>query len=75
MVVKAFTITSESSDVDVFCNSILGYNACSNSNRLVSDFEPAIETVDEACTSESCSDRFTISVFRYCDDGRGRGWF
>ena len=38
----ALNITSESSELDMFSNTKLGYSACNNNNRLVSDLEPVI---------------------------------
>jgi hypothetical protein len=43
---KAFIITSESSELDVFSKVKFEYKACNNNKRLVSDLEPFIFKIE-----------------------------
>jgi hypothetical protein len=43
---KACCITSLSSESEAFSIEIVGYKACNNNNRFVSDLEPEILTID-----------------------------
>jgi hypothetical protein len=51
-------ITSESSELEVFAKTRLGYNACNNNNLLVSLLEPVIDIVALRVEIAECSCKF-----------------